>query len=157
MGGNGMQRRDLKSKWQMSEKRRRHCYSTYKYCSGWVHHRLQKHKHCQHASSVKANSRNSCTATAPHTDLLHFISLQAHCRFERGVQYLFWSTQKQGQWTVKQHSENPMRTHKNKHTARTVGGMHKGESTEMCWLHHKPFWFTVQEAKFLKKYVIFSA
>lgn len=28
----------------------------------------EKHKHCQHASSVEANSQNSCTAMAPNTD-----------------------------------------------------------------------------------------
>lgn len=28
----------------------------------------EKHKHCQHASSVEANSQNGCTAMAPNTD-----------------------------------------------------------------------------------------
>lgn len=28
----------------------------------------KKHKHCQHASSVEANSQNGCTAMAPNTD-----------------------------------------------------------------------------------------
>lgn len=34
---------------------------------------------------------------------------------------------------------------KTRHSARTVGGVHRGEPTETCRLHDKHFWITVQE------------
>lgn len=39
----------------------------------------EKHKHCQHASSVEANSQNGCTAMAPNTEELQGNSVQACC------------------------------------------------------------------------------
>lgn len=78
-------------------------------------------KHCQHASSVEANSQNRVAMTQPryHTQTSYIltVSLQPHCLLERSsVPHFSCSTQKQGQVDsdVTVTVQTPMTTDRNK-------------------------------------------
>lgn len=128
----------------------------------------KKHKHCQHAWPVEANSQNSCTAMAPkhihtHTQL-HVYGAQACCLTLPGGQYLTPSAQTEtrtvdGDVTATvQTSHDNTHTHTQiKHTAHTVGGIRRKENPQRCVKFHGKhyvFKITVQEATTLFIFLI---
>lgn len=86
----------------------RHCYSTYKDCSGQVHQRVQNTKntanmHRQWKLTVNSQNRVAMTQPRYHTQTSYIltVSLQPHCLLERSsISHFSCSTQKQGRWTV---------------------------------------------------------
>lgn len=126
-GGMGMNREvlvsrggNIKSKWRDERGETRHSYSTNRDCLG----ASRTQKHCQHASSVEANSQNRVT---PHTDRLNSQWRRAQCL-----------TQKQGQWTgcKQQQSKLPWGQTETRHTA---GSAHRGGPTDTRQLHNEHF------------------
>lgn len=83
----------------------RHCYSTYKDCSGWVHQTVQDTKrntanmHRQWKLTVNSQNRVVQPRHRTQASYISTVSLQPHCLLERGsIPHLFCGTQKQGQW-----------------------------------------------------------
>lgn len=107
-----------KSRWRMSERRRDTATVHTETAQAECIKEYKTQKHCQHASSVKANSQNSGTATAPHTGQLHLNSQSAATVFRTAAQYLtslLWHTETRTvDSDVTVAVQTPMRTDKNK-------------------------------------------
>lgn len=95
-------KKQMEDEWEET----RHCYSTYKDCSGQVHQRVQNTKNTANMHRQwEANSQNRVAMTQPRyrtqTSYILTVSLQPHCLLERSsIAHFSCSTQKQGQWTV---------------------------------------------------------
>lgn len=135
----------------------RHCYSTYKDCSGQVHQRVQKTQiktlpSCIVKWKLTVNSQNRVAMTQPRyrtqTSYILTVSLQTHCLLEKR-QYLTspaaHRNKDSGQWCNSNSPKLPWGQTETRHTARTVGSAHMGEPTDTCRLYNKHFWVTVQE------------
>lgn len=115
---------ERKHKKQMEEEweKTRHCYSTYKDCSGQVHQRVQNTKntanmHHQWKLTVRTEWQWHSHGYRTQTSYISTVSLQPHCLLERSSNAHFsCSTQKQGRWTsdVTVTVQTPMRTDRNK-------------------------------------------
>lgn len=127
----------------------RHCYSTYKDCSGQVHQRVQNTKTlptCISQWKLTVNSQNRVAMTQPRyrtqTGYILTDSLQTNRLFWRGAQYLTspaaHRNKDSGQWCNSPNSHED-RQRETRHTARTAGSAHRGEPTDMCRLHNEQF------------------